>query len=262
MRIVALAALIGCGGDSGGARDARPMMDGSGEIPKSFVQIEHLARPGINEVFLLWNDLNATYNAAAPTFSGVPAEVLTQVKAQAQTVMKALYLGACLVNGVTTADLRPANITCHATGAGLFTTGDAVTGVTLTATSMQKAQEYADAVYNGFIPDVMRVDLSINPSSYESPCGAGTANTPFLCGGRFLDDDTIDTTYDFLLNGARVTLKGDLAVYTQTSALVSDGVSFRTPPGNRDSRTPASAANSAQFHPPVSSTFPYAANPL
>lgn len=256
-----LALAIGCGDGSSAVVDAHSMIDGSDVLPRSFVQVEHLARPGINEVFLFSNDLNADYNATAPTFAGVSTAA---INAQAKTVMKALYLGACLLDGVTTpaTDLRPAGIVCHAKGGDLFVEQNAVTGVTLTAASMQKAQEYADAVYSKFIPDVMRVDLAVNPSTYESLCGAGGTNTPLLCGGRFLDDDTIDTTYDFLLDGARVTLKGDLAVYTQTSALVSDGVSFRTPPGNRDSRTPASASNSAQFHPPVTNTFPYSANPL
>src|SRR5205085_8507184 len=168
LAILALSSVLGCSDSSGTSNDARPPTDGTDETPKAFVQVEHLARPGINEALLFTNAFNAGYNATAPTFAGVPTDVLNQVVGEAKTVLKALYLGACLLNGVTTppTDLRPAGITCHATGGALFTENNPVTGVTLTAASMQKAQEYADAVFNGFIPDVMRVDLSVTTSAY------------------------------------------------------------------------------------------------
>jgi hypothetical protein len=93
---------------------------------------------------------------------------------------------------------------------------------------------------------------------------------PLLCGGRFLDDDTIDTTYDYLLNGTGLgALTGGAAVYNQFSALVSDGVNFSDVSAqNTASRVPSVPTNRAQFHTttvapaPVTTTFPYSANPL
>ena len=260
--LLALAAFTAC--DDRKSKDVdsgmdNPMVDAA--PPKTFKQIEHLARPGIAEALLITNAFLAGYNATAPTFAGVPAATLDMVVAEAKTVLKALYLGACLLNGVTTppAGLEPAGLTCHATGGALFTENNAVTGVTLTQASQTAAQAYADAVFNGFIPDVMRVDLSVTTSTYENLCGGTGTGVPFLCGGRFLDDDTIDTTYDFLLNGAQ-TLQGAAATNI-TGALVSDGVQFAET-GNKNNRTQPDPSNPAQFHPAVNPAFPYSANPL
>jgi hypothetical protein len=126
---------------------------------------------------------------------------------------------------------------------------------------MAKAQIYADTVFGLFIPDVMRIDMSIATSNYgnvpASLCGAGTG-APLLCGGRFVNDDTIDVTYDFLINGA-ATPKNT----PQVSNLVSDGVAFsRTEANNVNNRLSVDPTNTAQGHPNVSNTFPYSATPL
>ena len=265
--MLALSLVVSCSDDANVAGDARPPVEpDAATTPKVWVQVEHLARPGINEALLFTNAFNAGYNATAPTFGGVPQATLDAVVGEAKTVLKAIYLGACLLNGVipgltAATGVKPAGITCHAIGGALFVENNAVTGVTLTAASMTAAQNYADIVFRGFIPDVMRIDMSVATSTYENLCGAGVAGTPFLCGGRFLDDDTIDTTYDFLINGAATAPQGDGALFTQFSALVSDGVQFGAI-GNKNNRTPANASNPAQFHPAVSGTFPYSANPL
>jgi hypothetical protein len=108
----------------------------------------------------------------------------------------------------------------------------------------------------------MRIDTKFT-SAYESPCGSLDA-VPLLCGGRRLDDDTIDITYDYLLNGvATVT---DPPLYNQLSALVSDGVNFSTTSAaenGRGTRIPfaETAANPQQGHPAVSDEFPYSAPP-
>jgi hypothetical protein len=263
---LSLSVFAACSDDASTPGDAR--IDGTAvdaAVPLTFKQVEHLARPGIAEALLLSNGFLAGYNATAPTFAGVPAADLGMVVAEAKTVLKALYLGGCLLNGVPTVvpDLTPAGITCHAEGGAIFTDGT-LAGTTLTALSMTKAQEYADKVFDQFEPDVMRIDMTVTPSYYQTLCG--DANTkPLLCGGRSLNDDTIDITYDYLLNGAG-TPSDAAAAATQHAALVSDGVNFDAVTvgtqrkGNR--LPPPVGRNDAQGHPAVSDTFPYSADPL
>jgi hypothetical protein len=134
----------------------------------------------------------------------------------------------------------------------------------LTPASMQAAQAYADKVFDQFIPDVMRVDLGIAVSYYQSLCGNATTK-PLLCGGRFVADDTIDITYDYLLNGAGTPSDG-AALATQQAALVSDGVPYdelAIGTQRKGNRLPiAIGGNGAVGHPPVTAAFPYSANPL
>ena len=193
-------ALTGCGHDAAPSTpDAATPPDPPAPAP-GFAQIEQLARPGINEALLLTEAFNAGYNATAPTFAGVPADTLNAVVGEAKTVLKALYLGGCLLNGLAgaTADngVHPAGLKCHAIGPAIWLAD----GVTLTQASKDAAQAYADKVFAQFIPDVLRVDTSV-ASNYLTPCG-DLSSTPLLCGGRFLSDDVIDVTYNYLLNGA------------------------------------------------------------
>lgn len=229
----------------------------------AFHQVEQLARPGINEALLISEAFNAGFNATAPSFAGVPADTLNAVVGEAKTVLSALYLGACLINGVAglTPDtgVKPAAIKCHAVGAAIWMAD----GVTLTPESKAAAAAYADKVFNQFIPDVLRVDTSVT-SSYLVPCG-NLDSTPLLCGGRFLNDDVIDVTYDYLLNGAANYLTpGDGGpVDQQVLALVSDGVSFSKDPAKSSlSLSKPDAANQQQGHPDVTPTFPYSAPPF
>jgi hypothetical protein len=267
LAVAILAFATSCGDNTkGNPIDAAP--DGDDETGDGFRQIEHLARPGINEALVITTDFNLGYNATAPSFGGVPPSTLNAIVAEAKTTLKALYLGGCLLNGVLNlqpaAGVKPAGIQCHAVGAALFTTGDAATGVTLTEMSKTAAQAYADKVFGQFIPDVMRIDTSVD-SYYQTLCG-DTTTAPLLCGGRGLTDDTIDITYDYLLNGA-ATAADNAAVYNQFSALVSDGVSYSTTAAaenGRGVRIPFAATqnNRQQGHPAVSTTFPYSAAPL
>ncbi len=208
----------------------------------TFVQIEHLARPGINEALLFTSGFNQGYNATAPTFTGVPQATLDQVVAEAKTVLKALYLGACLLNGVipdggggtlgATNGVHPAGATCAEVGGAIFTENNPLTGVTLTNTTKTAATAYADRVFAQFIPDVMRIGVGTagnRPvSAYLTLCGDPTQPKPLLCGGRHLRDDTIDITYDYLLNGAATCGAGFCGAKNQFNALVSDGVVFDT----------------------------------
>jgi hypothetical protein len=241
---------------------AKPGPD-AGMEPIAFHQVEHLARPGINEALLITEAFNAGYNATAPSFAGVPSETLNAVVDQAKTVLKALYLGGCLINGVAgvTADtgVKPAAIKCHAVGAAIWMAD----GVTLTPESKTAAQAYADKVFAQFIPDVLRVDTDV-ASNYLTPCG-DLNSKPLLCGGRFLADDVIDVTYNYLLNGAANYLTpGDGgALDQQILALTSDGVAFsKDPAKNVDGLSKPDANNAAQGHPDVSPTFPYSAAPF
>jgi hypothetical protein len=222
-----------------------------------FHQIEHLARPGINEVFLFTSAFAGGYNATAPSFTGVDAATLGLVVGEAKTVLKALYLGPCLLNGLAGLDansgLHPAGFTCTDVGAAVFEAD----GVTIKASSATQAQAYADRVFGQFEPDVMRIDTAVT-SSYLTLCG-GASDSPLLCGGRFLTDDTIDITYDYLLAGAAVNAASPL----QFRALVGDGVSYSTNQADgANSVSVPDPNNRNQFHPAVSNAFPYSAAPF
>jgi len=225
-----------------------------------FHQVEQLARPGINEVLLITEAFNAGFNATAPSFTGVPSDTLNAVVGEAKTVLKALYLGGCLLNGALSLSaaqgVKPAGMTCHAVGPALWTEGT-LAGVTLTDASKTAAQAYADKVFGQFIPDVMRVDTGVT-SNYLTLCGDANS-TPLLCGGRFVNNDVIDVTYNYFLNGAATT-KGP---FDQVRALTSDGVNFSLDDANNvDNVVLPDPANAQQGHPNVTNTFPYSAPPF
>lgn len=298
--LVALVPMIGCGGDDGGGGggggaqcgdgttlvgdecvpdvtcgDGTVAMDGTC-VPAPpgdpvFHQIEQLARPGIAEALLLSNPFLDGYNATAPTFAGVPAATLDQVVGQAKTVLQAVYLGSCLLNGALGLDagtgVHPAGATCNAVGGGLFTE-NAIDGVTLTQATKDAAAAYADRVFAQFEPDVMRIDVGTagdRPvSTYETLCGDPTQPLPLLCGGRGLRDDVIDVTYDYLINGAGTCAAGLCGATNQVNALVSDGVVFdpANNASNVSSRQNGDATNPEQGHVAITDTFPYSAPPL
>lgn len=260
--VFALIAFAACADENPTLPDGGP---GSGE----YKQVEQLARPGINEAFLLTSAFNAGYNATAPSFAGAPAEAVAAISAEAKTVMKALYLGACLLNGAlqrTPQDgFKPAGIQCHAVGPAIWTEGTLPNGVTLTAESQSAAQSYADKVFGQFIPDVMRIDTSME-SGYLKLCGDANS-VPLLCGGRLLKEDVIDITYNYLLAGAAVK-KSPPAAPTeafpyQFRALVSDGVNFSSEDGYNSGNLLSSEGieNPNQYHEHVSDQFPYSAKP-
>jgi hypothetical protein len=268
---LALIVVTACSSDSPTSSpgpDAGPVVDPppAGAV---FHQVEHLARPGINEALLISEAFNAGYNATAPSFAGVPPDTLNAVVEQAKGVLQALYLGGCLINGAAgltaAAGVHPAGMTCHEVGAKIFLAD----GVTLTEASKTAAKLYADKVFGQFIPDVLRVDTdardaqgNLVPSNYLNLCGG---SGPLLCGGRFLNDDVIDITYNYLLNGAANYLHpGDGgALDQQFIALTSDGVTFsKDPAKNSDSLEKPDPANQQQGHPDVSMAFPYSAPPF
>lgn len=263
--ICLLASVAACGDDGGNNHMMQPQPDAAmPDAPTTppgtvYKQVEQLARPGINEALLITEGFLGGYNATAPTFNGVPAATLTQVVGEAKTVLKAVYLGSCLLNGalgLTAANgVKPAGMTCHAVGPAIWTEGT-LAGVTLTQASQTAAQAYADKVFGQFEPDVMRIDTS-GPSGYLTLCG-DASSAPLLCGGRNLNDDVIDVTYNYLINGAG-TPKG---AYNQVNALTSDGVNFSDIDANNSYNVITPVPNPAQYHPNVSSTFPYSAPPI
>jgi hypothetical protein len=256
-----LVSAVGCSDDGQATPDASPQPDADVTPPaKVYRQVEHLARPGINEALLISEGFLAGYNATAPTFTGVPTATLEAVVAEAKTVLQAIYLGSCLLNGALglSADqgVKPAGLTCHAVGPAVWTE-NALTGVTLTAASKTAAQAYADKVAGQFLPDVMRVDTSV-ASDYLTLCG-DASSTPLLCGGRLINNDVIDITYNYLINGAG-TAKG---AFDQVRALTGDGVNFSaTDANNSGNVTLPDPSNPNQHHATISSTFPYSARPI
>ena len=252
--------------------------------PRVFTQVEHLARPGINEALLLSDGFNAGYNATAPTFTGVPQATLDQVVAEAKTVLKAIYLGSCLVSGVLGLQpdpdagegaLDPGLVECAATGGAIFVGGNPLTGTQLTDAAKTGAQTYADRMFAQFIPDVMRIDTT-GANNYLSPCGDPTASSILLCGGRRLNDDVIDVPYNYLIGGLRGTAGPQdsngpgntaLVVADQVRALTSDGVAYQSNANagqgnNLNGLTDGVPSNGQQGHPTITSTFPYSATPF
>lgn len=259
LALTGAATLTGCDPDPGTTPDAGPPADTGGNPTKTYRQVEHLARPGINEALLISEAYLTGYNATAPSFAGVDNATLGLVVGEAKTVLKALYLGACLLNGALglspAQGVKPAGNTCHAVGPAIWEGGQ-LDGTVLTALSQQKAQEYADKVFGQFIPDVMRVNTAV-PSTYLSLCD-GPGSAPLLCGGRFVNNDVIDITFNYLLAGAAIG-KGS---FDQVRALVSDGVNFSLDDANNVGNTVTPVPNPNQGHPNVSQAFPYSAPPL
>lgn len=234
----------------------------------TYRQVEFLGRPGIAEALLLSNGFLDAYNATAPFFTGVPAADLNAVVGEAKTVLRALFYGTCLLNGIAgftdpAMAAKPGGVQCANLGAAIFTE-NAASGVMLTAATVAAATVYADRVFGQFVTDTLRIDTT-PASGYLTLCGAAATGEPLLCGGRNLKDDVIDTTYFYLISGAAVPTGATLPGPTQTQviALVTDGVYFSsTPSENVGTLGTPDANNRNQFKPAVSATFPYSAAPL
>ena len=252
----ALILSAGCGEDASTTVDAAV-----GPGATKYRQIEQLARPAINEALLITSAFNDGYNATAPSFAGVPETTLAAVVDQAKTVLKALYLGTCLLDGAVgltpETGFKPGGIQCHAVGGALWTE-NSLAGVTLTEASKAASAAYAEQVFGQFIPDVLRVDTDEPVSTYLTLCGTAKSS-PLLCGGRFLNDDVVDITYNYLLAGAAITKDAPL----QFRALVSDGVTFSVDDANNVGNVSIpDPKNTQQGHPNVSKSFPYSAAPF
>lgn len=202
--LFAAAALIaGCGSDDS---TFVPPNNFQPNTPQgtSLKQIEQLARPGINEALLFTNSFLNTYNAVSPQFistaltqPGSPeANAAAPVFAEATTVLN-LIMNAPQVAGLT----------------GLLTT---------------PAQAVA-----AFLPDVMRVDSSLNIGAGQGAYAFALNNVNSPVAGRKLTDDVIDITYLVLLDA---------------TGAVNDHVNYVP-----------NAGNPATGHQPLVTTFPYLA---
>ena len=242
----------------------------------SYRQIEFLGRPGIGEALLITPGYLNAYNAVAPSFTGASAADVAAVGGEVKTVLKALYLGACLLNGLVSFDgttgVHPGGTVCVQSGGNIFTNDNALTGTTLDTNVAAAASAYADRVYSQFETDALRINTAV-PSGYLTPCSSTLATgIPLLCGGRLLNDDVIDVTYFYLLAGAMVPTgtTGNPLALAQTIALVSDGVFFSGTPGeNSNALGTPNTSNPNQFKQScpncgpttIGTTFPYSAPP-
>lgn len=254
---------VGTGGatcGSGTTLGSDGMCDPISSTP-TYVQVEQLARPGINEALVISNANLEGYNDTAPSFAGAPQAAVDAITGEAKTVLKALYLGGCLLDGAVGLDadsgLHPAGAKCADVGPAIWTE-DSLAGKTLTSATAAAAQAYADRVFAQFEPDVMRIDTSLPTSGYLNLCGDPTQPQQLLCGGRFVTDDVIDITYNYLLSGAAVTASSP----AQFRALVGDGVNYSVGTPGAGTVSVPDGSNPNQGHPDASQGFPYSAPPF
>lgn len=249
----------------------------------TYRQVEFLGRPGIAEALLITPAYLEGYNATAPSFAGAPPAAVTAITAEAKTVLKAIFHGTCLINGLLglseTTGATPGGVNCGKVGGAVFTGGNALTGTVIDPAQVTAANTYADRVFGQFIADTLRIDTAQTAQGYfsggTSLCSPTAATgVPLLCGGRLLNEDVIDITYFYLLAGAAVPTGATTLNTPQIVALVSDGVFFS---GNNAENsgiglgTAPVASNVNQFHQSCTNcntysvvtqgTFPYSARP-
>lgn len=135
------------------------------------IQVEQLARPGINEALLRSNNLLATYNAVGPAF--VAAALANPNGAEGKAAAPVFAEAVDTLN--------------------LFTALDGPGGIT------------TDAAVKAFLPDVMRIDTTLNVpvGGLAYAAALNTAGSPV--GGRKLTDDVIDVTLSVLTGGVVTT---------------------------------------------------------
>ncbi len=154
--------------------------NGGGDIKETkveYVQVERLARPAINEGLILSNDLLNTFNAVPPT-----------------------------------ADLSDAAIPVRDEAVKVLTILNTL-GNNLKAIFPSFAPPEVGNVAAGFLPDVMRIDITafdataINSrrakNAYNSCANYvdGVTGQAILCGGRKIKDDVADITLSYLIAG-------------------------------------------------------------
>jgi len=217
---VVLATLASCNQDTG-----------SSSKGVSYVQIERLGRPAINEGLVLSNaNLNA-FNSITPASdlnSSIPA-------------VSAVLTEAAAVLGV---------VNSLGSNAGL-------------------APPAVNDVVSQFLPDILRISVDdahygtlhdLNPNANRTSnsvqnevaytaCVSLTSGAPLLCGGRKIRDDVIDITLSYLANGAASAAPNGAAGTNNPTAVptypVSDAINYTT-------------THSA----PLLSSFPFLAAPL
>ena len=153
----------------------------TGATLPSNTQVEQLARPAIAEGLLFTNSNLNTYNAVSPSF-----------------------VAAALANSTSPQGLAAAPVLKEAeTTLGLLV-ALAPAGKNLTV----------GALAGAFLPDVMRIDTTLNleptPGTEKSAYAAEVNKVGSPVGGRKLTDDVVDITFQVLTGG---TLTGDGVPY-------------------------------------------------
>ena len=216
LSIIAGAAILGSG--CGNATDLVPPLPNQVQAqPAGFTQVEFLARPGIGEALLFSNDLLNTYNAVTPRFVNTALTVPGSAEATA--------------------------------AAPIFTQATAVLDI---LTGVQAAGPTTGEVVGGFLPDVMRIDVTLdfkpNLSGLDDTSAYGsvfnTNPSPSPVSGRKLTDDAVDITLGYLTGGA--------------PGLSSDNVGYYPIPGNAAVGHSPLNGETIEFGPSV---FPYLADP-
>ena len=207
--------------------------DATSPATTSYVQIERLARPAVNEGLVLSNaNLNA-FNSIPPSLdlSGtIPAVAAVQGEAVAViNVVRAL--------GTVAGGTPPA-------------TNDVVSQFLpdVTRISVNDTDFTSNPVTGN--PLTANVDRTSNSRQGEvayTACVSLTPGAPLLCGGRKIRDDVIDITLTYIALGAATAIPGGTSAGSVVSYAVTDQVGYTTahPAGN-----------------PLLSTFPFLALPL
>ncbi len=167
--IAGSALLAGCGTSRDSFVVTVPPAQAQGQV--TMQQVEFLARPAIGEVLLFSNDLLNTYNAVGPSFV---ATALNNPNSPEAAAAAPIFAQATAVLNILTG-LDPNNGP---------TTGEVVAG---------------------FLPDVMRIDTTLNVAVPDSAYNAAFNANGSLVGGRKLTDDVIDITLGYLTGGAVTT---------------------------------------------------------
>ena len=179
--------------------------------PITNVQVEQLARPAINEGLLVTNTFLNTYNAVGPAF-----------------------VRAALTNSTSPEGTAAGPLLAEATAnlAKFVALNTTITGPAVNTT--------VTAIVGALLPDVMRIDTTLNISLTQDAFNSTVNNVGSPVGGRKLTDDVIDTV---------------LQVATQ-GAVTSDGVPYYRPAGNTNPQIGHDNLNNqtAPFGP---STFPF-----
>jgi len=201
LSLSALMLVVSCGKDSG-----------SSSSGQSYMQVERLARPAINEGLVLSNDNLNAFNSITPS-SDLEASnpAVAAVLTEAQVVL------------------------------------DVVRKLGNTLTSSTSAPPVATSV-GQFLPDVMRISVddahfgalhplvantsrtgnsNQNNVAYTA-CVSLTAGAPLLCGGRKIRDDVIDITLSYLAAGAGAAAPVATPFTSVPGYAVSDAVSYST----------------------------------
>ena len=211
--IASAALLAGCGGNDDTVVITPAPAQAQPTVTRQ--QVEFLARPAIAEGLLFSTDLLNTYNAVGPSF--VAAALADPNSAQGRAAARLFAQAITVLNLLENVDGNGTN--------GLLTS----------------------EIVGAFLPDVMRIDTTVNigvaDASYPTFNAAGST----LVGGRKLTDDVIDITLTVLTDGA----------------VTSDGVPYYRPAAGVGSTNPSIGHKllNGQAAPNGPATFPFLAAP-